>query len=59
MNLFFPCLTSYLDFETDLDDLGGGHAEIRGLRCIMANRDFLQGAMPDVLPLGITITRLK
>jgi hypothetical protein len=29
------------------------------LRCIMANRDFLQTAMPDVSLLGITITRLK
>src|SRR6516164_2176520 len=29
------------------------------LRCIAANKDFLQTAMPDTLLLGITITRLK
>ena len=29
------------------------------LRCIMANRDFLQPAMPVASLLGITITRLK
>jgi len=29
------------------------------LRCIAANKDFLQIAMPDTLLLGITITRLK
>jgi hypothetical protein len=29
------------------------------LRCIMANRDFLQTAMPDASLPGITITRLK
>lgn len=28
-------------------------------RCIVANTDFLQTAMPDALPVEITITRLK
>jgi hypothetical protein len=55
--------TLYLDFETDLYDLGGRNLEIRGrrlaLRCIRANRDFLQTAMLDAPLLGITITRLN
>ena len=29
------------------------------LRCIVANKVFLQTAMPHALPVGITITRLK
>ena len=54
-------ICSDLDFEPDLHDLCGGHAEIsRGrlaLRCIAAKSRSRQTAIPGTLPLATTITR--
>ena len=62
--VFLPSVrTIYLDFEAASTTWAGGTPKYAAgrlaLRCIMANRDFLQAAMPDASLLGITIIFLQ